>query len=62
MPYTIRKVPHKQCYRVKNRKTGVIRSKCTSKAKAKKQIRLLSALEYNPGFKSMMRSYSRKRL
>lgn len=62
MPYSIRKVPNKNCYSVKNRKSGIYRSKCTSKNKAKKQIRLLSALEFNPKFRFSVRSNTRKRL
>ncbi len=51
MPYSLRKVPKRNCYSVKNKKTNKVRSKCTSKAKAKKQIKLLYALESNPNFK-----------
>ena len=64
MPYTIRKVPNRNCYSVKKAKTkakGKAKAKakakgrqtfarCTSKAKAKKQVRLLYALENNPNF------------
>ena len=70
MPYTIRKVPNRNCYSVKKAKTkakakakakakGNAKGKtngrqtfarCTSKAKAKKQVRLLYALENNPNF------------
>lgn len=37
MPYTLRKVRNKNCYSLKNKNTGKIYSKCTSKDKAKKQ-------------------------
>ena len=56
MPYTIRKVPNRNCYSVKKAKTKTkgkgrrIFARCTSKAKAKKQVRLLYALENNPKF------------
>ena len=53
MPYTIRKVPRRNCYSVRKtdkRKKHRILSKCTSLAKAKKQRSLLYALE-RPGFK-----------
>ena len=50
MPYTIRKVPRKTCYKVSNRKTKRVFSKCTTKRRAKKQLRLLHALEYNKNF------------
>lgn len=45
MPYNIRKVPNKRCYRVKNTETGRVTAKCTSKAKATKQVRLLTRME-----------------
>lgn len=50
MPYTIRKVPKKDCYKVMNRKTKRVFAKCTTKEKAKKQLRLLNAIEYNKNF------------
>ena len=50
MPYTSRKVPKKDCYRVTNRKTKRVFSKCSTKENAKKQIRLLRAIEYNKNF------------
>ncbi len=50
MPYTIRKVPKRNCYRVKNKKTRRVLSKCTSKSKAKKQVRLMYAIDNNPNF------------
>jgi hypothetical protein len=50
MPYTIRKVANKNCYKVMNRKTKRVFSKCTTKEKAKKQLRLLNAIEYNKNF------------
>jgi hypothetical protein len=49
MPYTLRKVPNKKCYRVTNKKSRRIMAKCTTKTKANKQLRLLRALEYTPG-------------
>ena len=62
MPYTIRKVPRRNCYSVKKAKAKTKTktktktngrqtfARCTSKAKAKKQVRLLYALENNPNF------------
>ena len=44
MPYTLRKVPRKRCYRVYNKDTKKVFAKCSSKRNAQKQIRLLSAL------------------
>ena len=34
MPYTLRKVAKRNCYRVSNRKTKKVFAKCTSKRKA----------------------------
>ena len=50
MPYTIRKVRGRPCYRVKNRRTKRVFAKCTSKKNAKSQIKLLHAIDYNPKF------------
>ena len=50
MPYSVRKVRGKSCYRVTNKKTKRVYSKCTSLENAKKQIRLLNAIEYNSKF------------
>jgi len=47
MPYSIRKVPRKSCFRVSNRKTKRVFARCTSKRRAEKQVRLLRALENN---------------
>ena len=41
MPYTIRKIKNKNEYSVKNTKTGVVHSKESTLANAKKQVRLL---------------------
>ena len=50
MPYVIRKVPNKACYRVVNKKTKKVFAKCSSKKNAEKQVRLLRAIENNKGF------------
>ena len=50
MPYSLRKVPKQNCYRVSNRKTKRVFAKCASKAKAIRQLRLLRALQYNKSF------------
>ncbi len=50
MPYTIRKVSKKNCYKVMNRKTKRVFAKCSTKENAKKQMRLLNAIEYNKNF------------
>jgi len=59
MPYTLRKVRNKNCYSLKNKNTGKIYSKCTSKDKAKKQLRLLRSIEY--GWKPSRSRSKRKR-
>ena len=56
MPYTMRKVPGKKCYRVtkksKKSKQGTrkVFAKCATRENAVKQMRLLRALEYNKNF------------
>jgi len=50
MPYTIRKIANKNCYRVVNNKTKRVHSKCTTRKNAERQVRLLRALDYNPSF------------
>ena len=50
MPYSIRKVRGKSCYRVINRNTKKKFSKCTTKSRAKSQVRLLNAIKYNKKF------------
>jgi hypothetical protein len=56
MPYTMRKVSNKNCYRVskknKTKKNGTrkVFSKCATKTNAIKQMRLLRALQYNKNF------------
>lgn len=41
MPYKMRKLPNKKCWKVYNAKTGRIHAKCSTKSNAEKQIRLL---------------------
>lgn len=50
MPYRLRKVSGKNCYRVLNKRSKKVFAKCTSKAKANKQLRLLRAIENNKNF------------
>jgi hypothetical protein len=50
MPYSIRKVSGKDCYSVRaTGKKSRVTAKCTTLEKAKKQLRLLYALD-RPGF------------
>jgi hypothetical protein len=46
MPYSVMKVRNKQCWEVKNAKTGVVHSKCTTLENAKKQVKLLNMLDH----------------
>jgi DNA polymerase III delta subunit len=50
VPYTIRKAYKKNCFRVMNKKTKKIFSKCTSLENAIRQDKLLRALLYNKNF------------
>lgn len=57
MPYTMRKVPNKNCYRVSkkyskktSKKNSKVFSKCSTRTNAIKQMKLLRALEYNKNF------------
>ena len=59
MPYSLRKLPNKNCYRVFNSKTKRVHSKCTSLAKAKRQIRLLQAIDH--GFKKKKGKITKRR-
>ncbi len=43
----MRKVQRKPCYMVKNSKTKRVYSRCSTKDNAKKQLRLLRAIQYN---------------
>ena len=61
MPYTIRKVRNKNCYSVKTTKSKRVLAKCTTKDKAKKQIRLLRAMEVNKDFARKVRATRKKR-
>jgi len=59
MPYTIRR--HKRCYQVVNKKSKRVFSKCSTKTKASRQLRLLRAIQYNKNFVPRSRSRSRSR-
>ena len=51
MPYSIRKVRGKPCYKLMNRNTKKMFSKCATKRNVKSQLRLLNAIKYNKSFK-----------
>jgi hypothetical protein len=46
----MRKMSKKNCYKVFNRKSKKVFSKCSSLENAKKQMKLLRALQYNKNF------------
>ena len=52
MPYKTRKVNNRRCYRVYNPKSKKTFAKCTSKANALRQIRLLRAIQYSKKFRA----------
>ena len=56
MPYAIRKVRNKSCYRVYNKRTRKVFAKCANKENANKQMNLLKALEYNPKFREKVKA------
>jgi hypothetical protein len=60
MPYTIRKVQNKPCFKVYNKKTKRVYSKCSSKKNAQSQLRLLRAIEYNKDFVPRSSGISRR--
>lgn len=44
MPYAIRKVKNKSCYRVFNKTTKRVMAKCATKRNATRQLRLLRGI------------------
>jgi hypothetical protein len=61
MPYTLRKVKGKSCYRIQNKYTKKVFAKCSTLENAKKQLRLLRAIEFNKSFKLRPRTTQKKR-
>ena len=61
MPYTLRKVRNKSCYRIINPKTKRVFAKCSTKENATKQLRLLRALQYNKRFRARNKTVSSRR-
>ena len=65
MPFRMRKIPNKSCYTVYKKKTKNsghrVFSKCTTLKNAKKQLRLLRAIQFNKDFvprnKTLKRRY-----
>jgi len=48
MPYTIRKLPNRDMYRVSNSESGDVKCKECTLDHAKKQVRLLNYIEHSP--------------
>ena len=46
MPYSIRKLPLRNLYRVRNTETGEIKANATTKQKAEAMVRLLNAVNH----------------
>jgi len=46
MPYSIRKLPGQDLYRVRNTDTGDIKANATTKKKAEAMVRLLNAVNH----------------
>ena len=61
MPYKIKKVKNQNCYEVINSETGKIHSKCTSREKAKAQVRILESLLVGEGFADIVDKLSFKK-
>lgn len=57
----VRKVRNKPCYRVSNKKTKKVYAKCSTKENAKKQVKLLRAVENNPKFIEKLRNTRKNR-
>tara|TARA_Y100000389_G_C17461072_1_gene521741 strand:+ start:281 stop:511 length:231 start_codon:yes stop_codon:yes gene_type:complete len=61
MPYGIRKMPNRACYKVFNKNTKKVFAKCTTMEKAQKQLRLLRGLKNNPKFRSKFKRSTMKK-
>ncbi len=46
MPYTLRKLPRQNKWKVMNKKTGKIHARGTTLTNARRQIRLLNAIDH----------------
>jgi hypothetical protein len=55
MPYAVQRHPHRNCSQVVNIRNGRIKSVCTSRRNADKQVKLLRAIMYNPNFNAFGR-------
>lgn len=55
MPYAVQQHPRRNCSQVVNIRNGRIKSICTSRRNADKQVKLLRAIMYNPNFNAFGR-------
>jgi hypothetical protein len=62
MPYKIRKVRNKSCYKVYKPKTRKVFAKCSTLENAHKQVRLLTAIENNKYFRAKVRTNRTRKL
>ncbi len=46
MPYTLRKLPRQNKWKVTNKKTGKVHARGTTLTNARRQIRLLNAIDH----------------
>ena len=61
MPYKLRKIPNQDCYRVYNRRTKRVFAKCSSLVNARRQMRLLNAIEYSDFVPQVAKNRTRAR-
>jgi len=62
MPYTVRKMPKRNCYKVFNKNTKKVFAKCTSRVKSQKQLRLLRGIKYNQKFRDKLKRVTKKNI
>jgi hypothetical protein len=61
MPYAVRKVRNKDCFRVYNKVSKRVFAKCTTMEQAQKQLRLLRAIQNNPKFRTRIKRTQNKK-
>ena len=62
MPYAVRKMPKRNCYKVFNKNTKKVFAKCTSRVKSQKQLRLLRGIKYNQKFRDKLKRVTKKNI
>jgi len=61
MPYGMRKMTKRNCYKVYNKDNKKVFAKCATKKNATKQMRLLRALQYNKDFVPLAQQRAKNR-